>query len=240
MFVFVEEHSVLLSRMMYDSLGLIETKGLVGVIVAADAAAKAAAVVIATAELTDGAYMTIKIEGELSAVKAAVDAGARAAEHVGELVAAHVIPRPDEELGPLLLPKRYISKYRPDDNRPSLGFREQPVPPKPRAPRGGGPSAQVPSEKRRAPKHEGRVTPVEKPKPTPPPAQEQHVEKAPPPGPPAPPMAEPTLAELEKMPVVKLRKYSRTVKGLPIKGREISMANKDQLLEAIKDIRNTE
>ena len=226
--------------MMYDSLGLIETRGLVGVIAASDAAAKAAAVVIATAELTDGAYMTIKIEGELSAVRAAVDAGARAAEHVGELVAAHVIPRPDEELGPLLLPRRYISKYHPDDDRPSLGFIEQPVPPKPRAPKGGVSTKQEPGEKRRAPKHEERVTPVEKSQPTPLPAQEQRVEKVPPPGPPAPPTAEPTLAELEKLPVVKLRKYARTVKGLSIVGRQISMANKDQLIEAIKNIRNME
>jgi hypothetical protein len=219
---------------------LIETKGLIGVIAATDAAAKAAAVVIATAELTDDAYMTIKIEGELSAVRAAVDAGARAAEHVGELVAAHVIPRPDQELGPLLPPRRYISKYHPDDDRPSLGFIEQPEPPKPRAPEGGVPSVQGPSKKRRAPKHEKRVAPVEESKPTPPPVQEQLVEKAPPPGPPAPTIAEPTLAELEKMPVVKLRQYARTVKGLPIKGRQISMANKDQLLEAIKSFTNTE
>jgi hypothetical protein len=184
--------------------------------------------------------MTIKIEGELSAVRAAVDAGARAAELVGELVAAHVIPRPDEELGPLLLPRRYISKYRPDDDRPPLGFMEQPVPPKPSAPRGGVPSTQAPSKKRRAPKHEERVTPVAESKSTPPPAQEERVEKAPPTAPPSPPIAEPTLAELEKMPVVKLRKYARTVKGLSLVGRQISMANKEQLLEAIRNIRNTE
>jgi len=226
--------------MMYNSLGLIETKGLIGVIAASDAAAKAAAVVIATAELTDGAYMTIKIEGELSAVRAAVDAGARAAELVGELVAAHVIPRPDQELGPLLLPRRYISKYRPDDDRPSLGFIEQPVPPKPSAPRGGVSGTQAPSKKRRAPKEEKRVTPVVESKPSLPPVQEERVEKAPPPDPPSPPVAEPTLTELEKMPVVKLRKYARTAKGLSLVGRQISMANKEQLLEAIRNIRNTE
>lgn len=221
--------------MMYDSLGLIETRGLVGVIAASDAAAKAAAVVIATAELTDGAFMTIKIEGELSAVRAAVDAGARAAELIGELVAAHVIPRPDQELGPLLLPIRYISKYRPDDDRPSLGFIEQAAPPKPRAPIGGVSGTQAPGKKRRAPKQKERVAPVEETKPTPPPEQVERVEKAPPPQPPAPPTAEPTLTELEKMPVVKLRKYARTVKGLSLVGRQISMANKEELLQAIRN-----
>lgn len=112
------------------ALGLIETLGLVGSIEAADAASKAAAVTVTSAELTPGAYMTIKIEGELGAVQAAVEAGAAAAQRIGYLVAAHVIPNPDDELEHMIPPRRYVSKYHPDDDRPRLS----PGPSRPRPP----------------------------------------------------------------------------------------------------------
>lgn len=83
---------------MLLALGLIETKGLVGAIEAADAMVKAANVKIVGKERSSGALITIKIVGEVAAVKSAVDAGTVAAQRVGELVAAHVIPRPHEEL----------------------------------------------------------------------------------------------------------------------------------------------
>lgn len=95
-----------------DALGLIETAGLVAAIEACDAAAKAAAVDISSAEVTDGTLVTIKFEGELAAVQAAAEAGAAAAQRVGELIAVHVIPRPDELLGTILPPGTFISKYR--------------------------------------------------------------------------------------------------------------------------------
>ncbi len=95
-----------------DALGLIETAGLVGAIEACDAAAKAAAVVVQTAEVTDSTLVTIKFEGELGAVQAAAEAGASAAQRVGELVAVHVIPRPDDGLDSILPPGKFISKYR--------------------------------------------------------------------------------------------------------------------------------
>jgi len=79
------------------ALGLIETKGLVGAIEAADAMLKAANVKLLGAENTIAALVTVKIVGEVGAVKAAVDAGAAAARRIGELVSAHVIPRPHEE-----------------------------------------------------------------------------------------------------------------------------------------------
>ncbi len=101
-----------------EALGLIETAGLVGAIEACDAAAKAAAVVVETAEVTDGTLVTIKFEGELGAVQAAADAGAAAAQKVGELIAVHVIPRPDAGLDPILPAGKFISKYR-DDGAPT-------------------------------------------------------------------------------------------------------------------------
>ncbi|MCK4372080.1 MAG: BMC domain-containing protein, partial [candidate division Zixibacteria bacterium] len=104
------------------ALGLIETRGLIGVIEATDAAAKAASVVVSSAEYTGGSMMIIRIEGELGAVQAAVEAGARAVERVGELVATHIIANPADGLDPITPTKRYTSKYRPDDDRPPLSF----------------------------------------------------------------------------------------------------------------------
>lgn len=79
------------------ALGLIETKGLVGAIEAADAMVKAANVKLVGAENTIAALITVKVVGEVGAVKSAVDAGAFAAKRIGELVSCHVIPRPHEE-----------------------------------------------------------------------------------------------------------------------------------------------
>lgn len=83
---------------MLLALGLIETKGLIGAIEAADAMAKTANVKIVGKEKITAALVTIKVVGEVAAVKAAVDAGAAAAQRVGQLVSAHVIPRPDDQL----------------------------------------------------------------------------------------------------------------------------------------------
>ena len=83
---------------MPKALGLIETRGLVGAIEAADAMVKAANVTLAGKEQVRAGLVTIKVLGEVAAVKASVDAGAAAAQRVGELVSTHVIPQPDEQL----------------------------------------------------------------------------------------------------------------------------------------------
>ncbi len=79
------------------ALGLVETKGLVAAIEAADAMVKTAAVQLIGIENTIAALLTVKVVGETGAVKAAVDAGASAAEKVGELISCHVIPRPHDD-----------------------------------------------------------------------------------------------------------------------------------------------
>jgi len=84
------------------ALGLIETRGLVGAIEAADAMAKAANVTIVGKEKSTAALVTIKIVGEVAAVKSAVEAGAAAAQRVGELISTHVIPRPADEISDLI------------------------------------------------------------------------------------------------------------------------------------------
>lgn len=88
--------------MKYDALGMIETKGLVGSIEAADAMVKAANVTLIGKEFVGGGLVTVMVRGDVGAVKAATDAGAAAAQRVGELVSVHVIPRPHAEVETIL------------------------------------------------------------------------------------------------------------------------------------------
>lgn len=171
------------------ALGLIETSGLIAAIEATDAAAKAAAVVVVSAELTDATFMTIRIEGELGAVQAAVEAGARAAEKVGEIVAVHIIPNPDNGLDPIMPSRRFVSMYRPDDDRPSLIL-------------GGGASVARSKISGRAPNQKGQRKKI----------------------------------RYEKMTVAELRRVARSLDRLELKGRQISIANKKQLIDAIKRV----
>ena len=83
---------------MQEALGMIETKGLVGAIEAADAMVKAAKVDLVGFEKIGGGYVTAIVRGDVAACRAAVDAGQRAAEKVGEVVSTHVIPRPHESV----------------------------------------------------------------------------------------------------------------------------------------------
>ena len=84
------------------ALGLVETRGLVGAVEAADAMVKAANVTLVGKEQVGGGLVTVMVRGEVGAVKAATDAGGAAAAKVGELVSVHVIPRPHEETESIL------------------------------------------------------------------------------------------------------------------------------------------
>jgi ethanolamine utilization protein EutM len=151
-----------------SALGLIETRGLVSAIEAADAAVKAAEVRITSVEVTVAALVTVKLEGDLGAVQAAVSAGAAAASKIGELVAAHVIPRPDDELDKILPDRAFIN---PADSTHSTG----------------GAPALIPADDR-----------------------------------------------LEEMTVVELRRLARAQEGFPLAGREISRANKQELVAHLR------
>jgi microcompartment protein CcmL/EutN len=83
---------------MGEALGMIETRGLVALIEAADAMVKAAKVVLVGWEKIGSGYVTVMCRGDVAAVKAATDAGAASARRVGELIAVHVIPRPHSNL----------------------------------------------------------------------------------------------------------------------------------------------
>jgi ethanolamine utilization protein EutM len=85
-----------------EALGMIETKGLVGAIEAADAMVKAANVILVGYEKIGSGLVTVMVRGDVGAVKAAVDAGAAAARNVGEVVSTHVIPRPHTDVEKIL------------------------------------------------------------------------------------------------------------------------------------------
>jgi len=144
-----------------QALGLIETRGLVGAIEAADAGVKAAPVRLLGSERTDPALITVLFAGDVASVKAAVDAAAAAAERVGELVSVHVIPRPF----------------------PGLDLMAD-------AP-GGADAA---------------------------------------------PGGAPGTAPLAAMKVVDLRRRARQMPDFPLKGRELSVANRDELLARFRDL----
>ena len=85
-----------MSEKSTEALGMIETRGFVGMTEAADAMVKAAQVELIGYEKIGGGYVTAVVRGDVAAVRAAVDAGARAAQKVGEVVSVHVIPRPHD------------------------------------------------------------------------------------------------------------------------------------------------
>ena len=87
---------------MSDALGMIETRGFVAMVEAADAMVKAARVELVHYEKIGGGYTTVVVRGDVAAVKAATEAGSRAAQRVGELVSVHVIPRPHTNIDAVL------------------------------------------------------------------------------------------------------------------------------------------
>lgn len=103
---------------MSQAIGMIETKGLIGSIEAADAMIKASNVTLIKQEFVDGGIVTVIVQGDVGAVQAAVDAGREAAIRVGELLGAHVIPRPDESVFKMVEPLDY-TKHEEQQQKPA-------------------------------------------------------------------------------------------------------------------------
>ncbi|MDA0337002.1 MAG: BMC domain-containing protein [bacterium] len=167
---------------MSDSaIGLIETRGLIGVLEAADTAAKAADIQLLGVERTGGGLVCVRFRGDTASVQAAVSAASEAVRRVAELVSAHVIPSPAIDIEHLLAA----------------------VP---------APSLQAPGSRFQAP---GSRQPV--------------VDSS------------ATLAEdLQFLPVARLRQLARKTPGMALQGRQISRANKDQLLDALRAVRRSD
>lgn len=217
------------------ALGMIETKGLVGSIEAADAMVKAANVTLIGKVHVGGAYVTVMVRGDVGAVKAATDAGAAAAQRVGELISVHVIPRPHHEVE-YILPSLPLMDEDDDDNGPDSpqnGGESEPEEELPAEIEETEESAQPTEEPEAAPEEEPAAPaeeassveeePVEV-------VDEAEIKSA--------KMSEVDIErELEGLAVKELRKLARKTEGIAIVGREISAANKKLLISEITKAR---
>ena len=194
---------------MQLALGLIETKGLIGAIEAADAMVKAADVKLVSKEKVTGALMCVKVIGETAAVKSAVDAGAAAAQRVGELYSAHVIPRPDDQIDDFIYDVN-IKKSKSEKPKKTEPKKDD-----------------VSLFEDKAEPEEETIEEIEV-------IEEEEEEDS--------DDLEmngeiPSQDELENLNVHELRRLARSQDAFPIKGREISKANRQELLEYFKSIR---
>jgi ethanolamine utilization protein EutM len=270
---------------MQLALGLIETKGLIGAIEAADAMVKTANVKLVGKEKITAALVTIKVIGEVAAVKVAVDAGAEAAQRVGQLVSAHVIPRPDDQLDEFILDisldnlqsnrlkvnSKKVRKPKPADQDNQVSFFDMPnddIIKESIIDENANVEIEVVEPILENVKEEKIILPVKekiKIKKQPKPVVEKIPEEK--------PVAHlealrneavneldvevsdvsgnetvpesidnssqeiPSFEELSKMNVHELRHFARSFPNFPIKGREISRANRDELREYFKQMR---
>ena len=224
------------------ALGMVETRGLVASIEAADAMVKAAKVTLIGKERAQAGLITIMVVGDTAAVKAAVDAGAAAAQRIGELVSTHVIPRPDDQLSSIIPggdSEKVGSKEKPKPVRETLAVKkEKPVKEK----KSTEPSKKILPEieieeeieiketgstidrlrKEALGKEDTKEKKEEKPKSK---KTKSDVESTLP------------MEELEVLNVHQLRRLARSTEGFPIQGREISRANRGLLLDYFKSFR---
>jgi ethanolamine utilization protein EutM len=222
------------------ALGMIETRGLVASIEAADAMVKAAKVQLLGKEKVDGGLVTILVEGETAAVKAAVDAGAAAAQRVGELVSTHIIPRPDDQIDAIIVRNTSIETKR-NKQKPISEKKPEPIPEKKFEP--------VPEKKPERRRKQIKIKEKESSEEIEPifkSSSSSTIDR----------LKEEALGdtstieksgktkskgefkfsmvELEVMNVHQLRRFARDIESFPIKGREISRANRGELLDFFK------
>ena len=185
---------------------MIETRGLVGSIEAADAMLKAANVTLASKTHVGGGLVTVMVRGDVGAVKAAVDAGAAAAERVGELISVHVIPRPADDVEHILDPL---------------------TPPEP--PAGPEPELEPETERAAEPEPEVEPEPLAQPEPEDPSLEEEDPEEE------AHAAELESLSEesMQRMTVARLRAVARALGATGMTRREIRFAKKEELIARI-------
>jgi len=204
------------------ALGMVETRGLIASIEAADAMVKAANVKLLGKERADAGLITILIAGETAAVKSAVDAGAAAAQRVGELVSTHIIPRPDDQIGILVSTNsavkttrtepKPVPEIKPERRKRKIQIEKNTEETEPIL----KPSSSSTIERLKEEAF-GITLAVEKPGKTKTKSESKF-----------------SMAELEVMNVHQLRRFARDFESFPIKGREISRANRGELLDYFK------
>jgi microcompartment protein CcmL/EutN len=215
---------------MQRALGLVETRGLVASIEAADAMLKASKVKLISKEKVKAGLVTIAVVGDVAAVKSSVDAGAAAAQRVGELVSVHIIPKPDDQIAGILpLEKEEKPKKpSPPKSKKAVEKKKEVIEEQVEEPEEVSEEEKIEEEKisrgatdtikrlrREALGKEEEPEKIEK---------ETKVTKA-------------DMAELEKLNVHQLRRLARSTENFPIKGREISRSNRRQLLDYFQSIK---
>ena len=223
------------------ALGMVETRGLVASIEAADAMVKSAKVTIVGKERAQAGLITIMVIGETAAVTSAVDAGAAAAQRVGELVSTHVIPRPDDQLS-FIIPggdsEKAVRKEKPKPVIKTVTVKkEKPVKEKisPEPAKKILPEIEIEEEieiketsstiDRLRKEALGKdVAKKEKEKKVKSGKSKSDVESTLP------------MGELEVLNVHQLRRLARSTEGFPIQGRDISRANRGLLLDYFKSL----
>lgn len=191
--------------MKQEALGMIEARGLVASIEAADAGVKAADVKLLGYEIVKGGLTVVAFVGDVAAVQASVSAGCAAAEKVGTVISRHVIPRPEADLR-MLFPEKFSE---PDPNPPG----SDPLGPRPEG--SPGPTSETGQEF------------------TPDPANSQSEDMGTKQDGENGTVGNEETSDLRAMTVVELRKLARETPGMRIHGREISRANKEQLIQEI-------
>lgn len=189
---------------------MIETKGLVGSIEAADAMLKAANVTLASKTHVGGGLVTVMVRGDVGAVKAAVDAGAAAAERVGELISVHVIPRPADDVEYILDP------LTPPDPAPEPEPDPEPTP-----------------EPEQEPQPEPEPEPVPDLQPEPEDASQEEEEEDPEEEAHAAELESLSEESMQRMTVAKLRAVARALGKTGMTRREIRFAKKEELIARI-------
>ena len=225
---------------MQQALGLLETRGLVASIEAADAMLKASKVRLVSKEKVTAGLITIVIVGDVAAVKASVDAGAAAAQRVGELVSIHVIPKPDDQIADILPieteiptetekkkevkekpvePEQKVKTFTVSKPEPEIKTREATkAPPVRRTPRTTSTKPESTTIDRLKKEALGGKVEEEK-------IGETEVKTS-----------SVELKEIEKLNVHQLRRLARSTENFPIQGRVISRANRKELLDYFKTL----
>lgn len=230
---------------MQKALGLVETRGLVAAIEAADAMLKASKVSLISKEKARAGLVTIVIVGDTAAVKASVDAGAAAAQKVGELVSVHVIPRPDDQVEYILPLKSTTDKpLTPQKVESSKVLLKNSVKAKPeRVKEQAKPKKEqiieiVEDKKPETKKTELKSTTVQSSSDTIERLKREALGKEIEEKEPATEekSAGIEMTKLEKLNVHELRRLARSTENFPIKGRTISRANRRELLDYFKDL----
>ncbi len=224
------------------ALGMVETRGLVASIEAADAMVKAAKVTLVGKERAKAGLITIMVMGETAAVKSAVDAGAAAAQRVGELVSIHVIPRPDDQMSAIIPGGDSKKEGRKEKSIPARKTvtvkKEKPVEEKKSTEPAKKTSPKIEIEEEIKIKETSstidrlreealgkKVAKKEKEKKVERKKTKSDMETILP------------MEELEVLNVHQLRRLARSTEGFPIQGREISRANRGLLLDYFKSFR---